>query len=386
MSISIIYLKPTNFCNVGCDHCYLTLETRQDKEVMQADTLDQVARTFGEMKAFYGQNSLEILWHGGEPLLMPVSWYDAASEVLDRHLGPHTQSMQTSLIPFKKDFVPFIKQRLGGGLGASFDFNSRKLNGSWNEYERLFLKKLEMAREDNISVGIIMTVSKLELGYQKEIVQWFENNGFTSFRCERYTQYLHPVPNYVTNKDVSDWNIGLFDHLLERIREGKSPIVEDIVTAGINVAYRGRQGDRWGTTCTSDFFVVEPNGDVFNCTDRAGKEPPMGHVSMGWEGLLTSPERLRMIQEHTFEKAGAGCQSCTYFETCRGGCPILPTGESTDLTDCVGSRHFLDHIRMVADTQEGQALIETYLASAEESRVRVRNNLLSDELAEIVKS
>ena len=386
MSISIIYLKPTNFCNVGCEHCFLTVETRKEKDTMQQKTLEQFAITFSEMKKFYSQETLDIIWHGGEPLLMPTEWYEDASLFLDKYFGVYSQSMQTSLIPLKKEFLPFVKKRLGGVLGTSFDFNSRKINGSWKEYERLYLNKLNMAREENIEIGIIMTVSKMELGHQKEIVKWFENNDFKSFRCERYTQYLHPVPNYVTNKDVSDWNIGLFDHLLERISTGKSPIVEDIITAGINVAYRGRRGDRWGTTCSSDFFVVEPNGDIYNCPNKAGNEKPMGNVAMGWEGLLTSPERLRMIQEHTFEKAGMGCQSCTYFETCRGGCPILPTGESTDLTDCVGSRHFLDHIRMVADTQEGQALIETYLASAEESRVRVRNNLLSDELAEIVKS
>ena len=56
--------------------------------------------------------------------------------------------------------------------------------------------------------------------------------------------------------------------------------------------------------------------------------------------------------------------TCEYFDVCRGGCPILPRENSTDKTDCAGNKHFLDHIRTVADTQEGMELIQTYLKAA----------------------
>lgn len=35
-----VYLKPTNYCNVGCDFCYLPEDVRANKARMSADTLD----------------------------------------------------------------------------------------------------------------------------------------------------------------------------------------------------------------------------------------------------------------------------------------------------------------------------------------------------------
>ena len=369
----MIYLKPTNFCNIGCDHCYIPIEMRDRKHLMSDEVLVHAAQTFGEMKKFYGQENVSILWNGGEPLSVSRSWYENASEILDRHLGPHTQSMQTSLIPLRREFLPYIHTRMCDSIRVGFNFNSRKINGSWKSYESLFMEKVTLVREEGIDIDLAITVSQQEIGHQDAIVQWFSLNGFHKFRSERYTEIAVNDPNYVGNREISDWNIGLFDVLMTRIRDGKQPIAEYNITAGIKVVLSGERSHRWGPTCTSDFFVVEPNGDVFNCTDKVGKERPMGHVSMGWEGLLTSPERLRMIQEHSIDGMESYCLECEYFEVCRGGCPILPRSRSTDQSDCAGNKHFLEYIRNVADTQEGMDLIQVYLkhAGQEETAVTV---------------
>lgn len=45
-----VYLKPTNFCNVGCAHCYLPESVRANKDKMSDETLHKVMQFLKEMK------------------------------------------------------------------------------------------------------------------------------------------------------------------------------------------------------------------------------------------------------------------------------------------------------------------------------------------------
>jgi uncharacterized protein len=70
--IQTIVLQPTPFCNIRCKYCYLP--TRDDKSVMSLET---VTATFEKVFASsYAGSQITVIWHAGEPLVLPVSYYE----------------------------------------------------------------------------------------------------------------------------------------------------------------------------------------------------------------------------------------------------------------------------------------------------------------------
>ena len=71
-----VYLKPTNYCNVGCDFCYLPEDVRANKARMSPETLDATLELIGQLALREGHDRIAILYHGGEPLsLSPEALY-----------------------------------------------------------------------------------------------------------------------------------------------------------------------------------------------------------------------------------------------------------------------------------------------------------------------
>jgi uncharacterized protein len=82
-TIETLVIQPTPFCNIACTYCYLP--HRSDRSVMRQDTLQAVfERVF---TSGWAAPELTVIWHAGEPLVMPVAWYRAAFDLIE-HLRP----------------------------------------------------------------------------------------------------------------------------------------------------------------------------------------------------------------------------------------------------------------------------------------------------------
>ncbi len=77
--IELLVVQPTPFCNINCDYCYLP--HRQSTERMSETTL---RRLFERVFAcpFLGEQ-LGVVWHAGEPLVLPVDYYETAFDLID---------------------------------------------------------------------------------------------------------------------------------------------------------------------------------------------------------------------------------------------------------------------------------------------------------------
>ena len=78
--ISLLVLQPSPFCNINCDYCYLpnrTSKKRMPLEVVAA-TIEKV------FAADLVLGPLTVIWHAGEPLAVPISYYEQAFDEIRR--------------------------------------------------------------------------------------------------------------------------------------------------------------------------------------------------------------------------------------------------------------------------------------------------------------
>lgn len=364
------YVKPTNRCNVGCTHCYLPEAVRADRTRMSDETLASTGRFLAEMLSHGRHAGVHVLWHGGEPLVLPAEWYYKAQEILDGFVPHRTESMQTSLIPLREEHVALLRDRLGGFVGSSVDFSQRMIQGSVERYHALWMKKVDMARAGGVEVipGVVPTIR--EMGREADIVQWFVDRDFPAFNIDRYNAYGSSFPDRPSNLQHSSILEGFFDALMDLMeRTGSAPVV-GAIRASITGVLFGIGGDRWGGSCTSDFVVVEPDGSLNNCPDKASFEEPFGKVSEGYAAYAASRFRRKWIRHQALTHKMDYCSGCENLHFCKSGCPITPNGPAEGEDGCSGYRPYLSHVRARLSSPAARDVAIAYL---EQSR---RNKML----------
>jgi uncharacterized protein len=118
--LDLLVLQPTPYCNIDCAYCYLP--HRQSRKRITPAVLD---RTFAAVFASgLVQQPFTVVWHAGEPLVLPPVFYAEAFALLDRHNAggvPVTHSIQTNATLLDDAWCDFIRSRADLRIGVSVD-------------------------------------------------------------------------------------------------------------------------------------------------------------------------------------------------------------------------------------------------------------------------
>jgi uncharacterized protein len=89
--IEMVVIQPTPFCNIACTYCYLP--HRNARGVIAQET---VRRAFAEIFASgFANPELTVVWHAGEPLVVPVNFYHMAFAAIEALRPPHIKVMHS---------------------------------------------------------------------------------------------------------------------------------------------------------------------------------------------------------------------------------------------------------------------------------------------------
>ena len=97
--LGLLVVQATPFCNLDCDYCYLP--NRQDRRRLDPAWLDPILDTV--LSSPFVAGDFTLLWHAGEPLMLPPAFYDEATLRIAAALARHgrgdlriTQAIQTN--------------------------------------------------------------------------------------------------------------------------------------------------------------------------------------------------------------------------------------------------------------------------------------------------
>ncbi|HME23272.1 MAG TPA: hypothetical protein VKI44_18405, partial [Acetobacteraceae bacterium] len=78
--IELLVVQPTPFCNIDCTYCYLP--SRNSRAVVANETL---VNLFSQVFASgWASGGLSVVWHAGEPMVLPIDFYRDAFRMIDR--------------------------------------------------------------------------------------------------------------------------------------------------------------------------------------------------------------------------------------------------------------------------------------------------------------
>src|SRR5580704_1405458 len=107
-ALEILVLQPTPFCNIDCDYCYLG--NRNNTRRMTHDVMKGAVRFV--LDGGLVSQRLSIVWHAGEPLVLPVSYYMEAFAAIEEEVRGRCEvshSFQTNGTLISDSWCEFMK-------------------------------------------------------------------------------------------------------------------------------------------------------------------------------------------------------------------------------------------------------------------------------------
>jgi len=390
-----VYFKPTNFCNVGCDHCYLSCETKANKLIMSPTIVAKTARFIVNMRddlnsALQNSQGVHIIYHGGEPLMAPLEWFNNASRMLKEYIPDCSQSIQTSLMPHRPDMFDWYRQNTNSSVGISFDWSSRKIDGSAEKYREKFISRVKECHENGINTNVGIVPSKPDIPFAKEIVDFFIENNLHNVRIERFNTFGFTSDIQPTNAEHSQFMIDMFDYIMERYNKGLSVIGVNYIAAAVAGLCDGMATDTYSGNCQTTEITVEPNGDLNICPNCVSYTDPVGTVFEGWKSFRSSMVRRNWIMKQQLFHFCEQCKTCDYIKWCKGNCPLTPHNVGGEGDDCAGFSKFINHVRKYMEQGQAQRSLlikyfyeETVIGKNVAHRQRMMQNQTQNNQAQI---
>lgn len=371
-------IKPVgSACNLDCDYCYYLGKAdlyggRQPK--MSDELLERYISQYIEAVQV---PVVTFCWHGGEPLLAGLDFYEKAVAIQNRYKGNKQieNSLQTNGLLVTPEWCDFFRRNnflIGLSLDGPKEIHDayRHDRGGHPTFDRV-MRALEMMAINGVEYNTLSTINNCCAGRGREVYQFMRS-------VSKYMQFL-PVVEMVKEREdetasippqrkrmpivppgtlgakVAPWSItpkafgrfmcDIFDEWVINDVGERFVQLFDITLA----QWCGVQPSlcSFCPTC-GDGLVVEHNGDVYMCDHFVYPEYCLGNIG---KEHLRDLQRKPELFHFGIEKRNSlpnDCRRCEYLFACQGECPkhrfaTTRRGERGLNTLCEGYKHFFSY-------------------------------------------
>jgi len=295
----------TYACNLACVHCLSSSGRRDPRELTTAEC-KEVIDTLERMQVFY------VNIGGGEPTVRPDFW-----ELVD-YATAHHVGVKFSTNGIKIDSE--VAQRLAGSdyvdVQISLDGATAEVNdavrgaGSYATALRA-MANLKAAGFRGFKLSVVIT--RHNVGQLDDFKALADSYG-AQLRLTRLRPSGRGADTWHELHPTAEQQRQLYDWLVAR---GEQVLTGDSffhlapyggALTGLNLCGAGR------VVC-----LIDPVGDVYACPFAIHEEFLAGSVRQpgGFAAVWRDAELFAELRSPT---SGGACQSCQFFDSCRGGC------------------------------------------------------------------
>jgi len=331
----LLVLQPTPFCNIDCSYCYLP--QRDDRSRMDLATVRLAARRLREDGLLAAE--LAVVWHAGEPLVLPPAYYEAAFAALAEELPGVAvrQAVQTNATLIDDAWCEFfLRHRVSLGVSvdgpAELHDRYRRTRAGRGTHARV-LRGIERLRAHGVPFHAIAVVGAATLAAPDAFYDWFAAQGITELGCN-FDEAEGPH-RHSSLAGVEAAHGEFIARLLERSRGG--PVTVRELAAAWHALREPLPLWQWKHHAWPENTQVQPLALVTVAHDGGFctfSPELLGQSAAGWGGfVLGNVHRggyLQALQGAAFARQWQGIRRgieacaarCAYFGVCGGGAPV----------------------------------------------------------------
>ncbi|MCD8265697.1 MAG: anaerobic sulfatase maturase [Prevotellaceae bacterium] len=340
-----VMLKPAGAsCNLRCAYCYYLPTDRlygEGSRLLSDETLELFTRQYIEAQT---QEDVMFCWHGGEPLLRPLSFYRRALALQREYANGHriVNCLQTNGTLISEDWARFLRDN-HWLVGVSIDGprqmhdelrRTRRGLPSWAKVRQ----GIRLLNKHNVEWNAMAVVNALNADRPEEFYLFFRDE-----LKARFLQFA-PIlePGLSVNVTAGQWGrflCRLFDLWVRRD-------VGEVFVQMFDATLANWTGEMPGLCSLSPACghcgVMEHNGDVYSCDHFVDEAHLLGNIRERPLTEMMYGQRQREFGKRKGEWLPVGCKQCRWLFACHGECPKNRDQEGRSLL-CEGYKAFFSH-------------------------------------------
>jgi uncharacterized protein len=285
--LELLVIQPTPFCNLDCSYCYLP--DRSNKRKMTLETLEKAFNWV--FSSGLVRQPFTLLWHAGEPMVLPATFYEQATVLLERcNVSGFelTQSFQTNV-----------------------------------------LRGIRLLRDHHISFDVITVLTSASLDYPDELFDFYVEHNITSVAFNVEEIEGPHVTSSLSGSGVEPRFRRFYSRFMDLALAADPPLrVREFDFAQNSISYHQQSEIRVQECRPFAILNVDYEGNFSTYSPEllGLSSPRHGSFALGnvardsLESVLTMPRFVALDDE--IRRGVELCQeSCRYFPFCGGGPP-----------------------------------------------------------------
>jgi uncharacterized protein len=377
-NINEVHIEITNMCNLSCTYCYA--ETLlPDKQVKNLFTNELYRNTITKIVSESQSDFLDIVFHGGEPLLHTPEWFEEACAFASskaNELGKKVYfSMQSNLTLLKDAHVKVFKD-YQVKVGVSLDGDKETHNAMRGSFG-VTVANIKKLQDVELFGGVIVVIShhnwnKVPLFFQqmRELgIRMFHMNIASSVGRGDSVELLGTEKTLAAFKDCVDCMLEYNGEIIDtRVIKKLQQFINPPQVMGDT--FQELRCDNLFCHAGVTMVAVQYDGNVFpcGCAGSSGNMKNFKLDNFSEKEQTNLDDYFEVVKEfHTKrDKYYTECVSCPAKFICEHGCPAFDhTDSETPENTCLATKQLFSYLQTL-----DKGLIED-LVYVHESKTRV---------------
>jgi uncharacterized protein len=329
-SLNIIF-QLTDKCVLSCKYCFAKGTHKNNLSTFKIDVLEKAIK-----QAFETRHSrVTFEWTGGEPLLIGIDFFKQVVLLQKKYATKsYDNAVQTSGYHFDTELVDFLLENdfsISTTIDGTEEIHNlnRPANGNIPSFEKI-QRTRKYIMDKGKSCGFISTITKNNLGHEKEMLDFFRELNIHSFHSNPYIYFskneVKDNTIALTKEDYAKYFISQFNVWFESGKVEPIPYTVDYILQCLAAEKPSNNSlCTFGGRCLTNFIALTPNGDAYNCPKFTGSQNMiLGNINQQEiKDILSSESEVmnKMIEERLEAINTCKSKKCKFFYICNGGCP-----------------------------------------------------------------
>lgn len=385
-------------CNLRCKYCYYLEKSHLYRNAPARVMSDKLLERFVQ-EYIQAQTMSQVLftWHGGEPLMRPLSFYRKAVALQEKYAFGRQidNTIQTNGTLLTDEWCEFFKEHnwlVGISIDGPQEFHDeyRRTASDKPSWQKV-MRGIRLLRKHGVEWNAMAVVNDFNAGYPLEFYHFFKEMG------AKYIQFAPAVERMAAHSDgrhlatlvdqecpVADFSVSpaqwgdflcaIFD---EWVRHDVGQTYVEIFDCTLANWVGERPGICVYAKECGHAGVMEFNGDVYSCDHFVFPEYKLGNIRDRTLVEMLYGEQQRQFSSLKHATLPKQCKECEWEFACHGECPknrfVNDRYGNPGLNYlCSGYRHFYEHVAPYMDFMKKEFMNQRPPANVMEAVKRKR--------------